>query len=156
MRRVWIGVVLGCFASVLLPGPAHAAAKPPPKLNLAISNFRFCPSAPCTPLDAGYLRTNSGPVSGTDNPLATIDVKRGTTVVWTYMDSTCDAINGCPGHNIWFENGGVGVKKGAVPSNKGPKTITVKINEKPGTTIRYFCTVNGHYMIGMTGILHVT
>ena len=154
MRKLGIGFVLAALATIAVPGAAQAAK--PPKLQLAISNFRFCMTAPCTPLDAGYLRTDTGPVAGTDNPFATINVKRGTTVVWTYMDSTCSAISGCSGHNIWFENGGVGVKKGAVPSNKGPKTITVKITQKPGTTIRYFCTVNGHYMIGMTGILHVT
>jgi uncharacterized cupredoxin-like copper-binding protein len=27
--------------------------------------------------------------------------------------------------------------------------------QKSGTTIRYFCTVNGHYMFGMTGIIQV-
>jgi plastocyanin len=153
MRKLWIGLVLAAVCTALLPGAAQAKA---PKLQLTISNFRFCQSSTCTPLDVGYLRTDTGPVSGTDNPMATINVKRGTTVVWTYRDATCDALGGCPGHNIWFENGGVGVKKGMVPSNKGPKTITVKISQKAGTTIRYFCTVNGHYMLGMTGILHVT
>ena len=152
MRKLWIGLVLACTAMVVLPVSAQAKA---PKLNLVIDNFRFCAASPCTPLDAGYLRTDTGPVSGTDNPLATIDVKRGTTVVWTYMDSFCNAISGCPGHNIYFENGGAGVKKGFTPSNTS-KTITVKITQKPGTTIRYYCTVNGHYMLGMTGILHVT
>jgi plastocyanin len=154
MRKLWIGLALACMVTVGMPLTAQAAKAP--KLNLVIDNFRFCSAAPCTPLDAGYARTDTGPVSGTDNPLATINVKRGTTVVWTYMDSSCDAISGCPGHNINFENGYTGVKKGFAPSNKGPKTITVKITQKPGTTIRYFCTVNGHYMLGMTGILHVT
>lgn len=153
MRKLLIGSVLASVATLALPCAANAAQ--PHKLNLAISNFRFCMAAPCAPLDIGYLRTNSGPVSGSDNPNAVISVKRGTTVVWKYADSTCNAISGCTGHNIWFENGGVGVKKGAVPSNSS-KTITVRITQKPGTTIRYFCTVNGHYMIGMTGILHVT
>jgi len=153
MRKLVIGFVLVSLATVVQPGAAIAAQ--PHKLNLAISNFRFCKAAPCSPFDIGYLRTNTGPVSGSDNPNAVISVKRGTTVVWKYADSTCNAISGCTGHNIWFENGGVGVKKGAVPSNSS-KTITVKITQKPGTTIRYFCTVNGHYMVGMTGILHVT
>ena|SRR5581483_1403188 len=154
MRKLWIGLVLACTVTVALPGAAQAAKTP--KLNLVIDNFRYCAATPCTPLDAAYLRTDTGPVSGTDNPLATISVKRGTTVVWTYKDSFCDALGGCPGHNIYFENGGAGLKKGFTPANKGPKTITVKITQKPGTTIRYFCTVNGHYMLGMTGILHVT
>jgi hypothetical protein len=125
-------------------------------VQLSISNFRFCKAQSCSPLDFGYLRTNTGPVSGTDNSQGTIDVKRGSTVVWTYRDSFCDAISGCSGHNIWFENGAVGVKKGAVPARKGLKTITVKINQKSGTLVRYFCTVNGHYMEGMTGILRIT
>jgi plastocyanin len=155
MRKLLIGLVLASLAAAVLPGVAQAAAKPP-KLQLAISNFRYCKTAPCTPLDAAYLRTDTGPVDGSDNSQAVINVKRGTTVVWTYRDSTCNAINGCPGHNIYFENGGAGIKKGFVPSNKGPKTIVVKISQKPGTTIRYFCTVNGHYMVGMTGVLHVT
>jgi plastocyanin len=154
MRKLLIGFVLTSLAIAVLPGAAQAAKAP--KLQLTISNFRFCKSASCTPLDVGYLRTDTGPVSGTDNPQAAVSVKRGTTVVWTYADSTCNAINGCPGHNIYFENGGAGVKKGFAPANKGPKMITVKITQKPGTTIRYFCTVNGHYMLGMTGVLHVT
>ena len=153
MRKLLIGFVLACTAMLALPGAAQAAKAP--RLNLVIDNFRFCSAAPCTPLDAGYVRTDTGPVSGTDNPFATINVKRGTTVVWKYMDSTCNAISGCPGHNIYFENGRAGVKKGFVPANSS-KTINVKITQKRGTTIRYFCTVNGHYMVGMTGILHVT
>jgi plastocyanin len=153
MRRLWITIVLASSIAALLPGAAQAKA--PPRVQLTISNFRYCKAASCSPLDAGYLRTDTGPVARTDNPQGTIDVKRGSMVVWTYRDSTCNAISGCSGHNIYFENGGAGVKKGAVPSNKGPKTITVKITQKPGTLIRYYCTVNGHYMFGMTGILRI-
>jgi hypothetical protein len=121
-----------------------------------MSNFRYCKAAECSPLDVGYLRTDSGPVMGSDNPQAAIDVKRGSIVVWVYRDSQCDGADGCSGHNIYYENGATGVRKGSVPARKGARTITVTIREKPGTTIRYFCTVNGHYMTGMTGILHIT
>jgi hypothetical protein len=155
MRRLLVGSAVIALMAVVTPGAAEAAPRPP-KVQLSIDNFRFCASAPCTPLDQGYVRTDSGPVAGTDNPNGTISVKRGSIVVWTYRDSTCDSISGCTGHNIWFENGKTGVKQGAVPARKGLRTITVKITQKPGTTIRYFCTVNGHYMIGMTGVLHVT
>lgn len=155
VRKPWIGIVLAFLAAAVVPATAQAATKPP-KVPLTISNFRYCQAESCTPFDVGYIRTDSGPLSGSDNPAATIDVKKGSVVVWTYRDSFCDMLSGCPGHNIYFENGGAGVKKGVVPSNKGPKTITVKITQKPGTTIRYYCTVNGHYMLGMTGILHIT
>jgi hypothetical protein len=154
MRRLWISVVLASSIAFVLP--VAAQAKAPPRVQLTISNFRFCKAASCSPLDTGYIRTDTGPVSGTDNPQGTIDVKRGSVVVWTYRDSFCDAISECPGHNIYFENGGAGVKKGMVPSNKGPRTITVKATQKTGTLIRYYCTVNGHYMEGMTGILRIT
>lgn len=153
MRRLWIAIVL---ASLVVPGTAQAAAKKPPRVTLTISNFRYCKAAECSALDVGYLRTDSGPVPGADNPRAPVDVKRGSVVVWVYRDGMCDDADGCPGHNIYYENGATGVRKGFVPARKGAKTITVKVNEKRGTTIRYFCTVNGHYMLGMTGILRVT
>jgi len=155
MRRIWIGLVIGCLASVLVPAAAQAKPKPP-RLQLAISNFRFCRSAPCSALDAAYARTDSGPVAGTDNPMTVVEVKRGTIVTWTYRDGTCDGLSGCPGHNIYFENGATGVKKGAVPARKGPRTISVKLSQRSGTVIRYYCTVNGHYMFGMTGELRIT
>ena len=155
MRKISVLAVSFVLAAVL-PGAAAQAKIKPPKVQLSISNFRFCQSESCGPQDFGYLRTDMGPVSGTDNPSGTIMVKRGSIVVWTYRDTTCNTISGCPGHNIYFENGKAGIKKGFAPANKGPKTITAKITQKPGTTIRYFCTVNGHYMVGMTGILHVT
>jgi hypothetical protein len=56
------------------------------RLKLTISNFRYCEGQSCTPLDFGYLRTSSGPVMGTDNPTAAVDVKRGTIVTWVYRD----------------------------------------------------------------------
>lgn len=134
--------------------PAHTAAKKAPTLKLSMSNFRFCPETECTPLDIGYLRPTGTAIAGSDNPLEVVDVKRGTIVSWVYRDAQCDEFE-CGGHNVYFENGGAGVRKGFAPSNKGPRTINVKITQKTGTTIRYFCTVNGHDQTGMTGILHV-
>lgn len=131
--------------------PVHAA----PKLKLSISNFRYCQAESCTPLDVGYVRTSMGPVSGLDNPQAVIEVKRGTVVSWVYRDASCDRF-GCPGHNVVFENGTAnGARKGFVAAGKTGKTINVKITQKVGTTIRYFCSVNNHYETGMTGILSV-
>jgi plastocyanin len=93
--------------------------------------------------------------SGLDNPAGAIDVKRGTTVRWVYRDSFCDMI-GCPGHNVVFENGTVqGTRKGFIAAGKMGQAINVKITQKVGTTIRYFCSVNNHYQEGMTGILNV-
>ncbi len=150
MRR--IAVLLLVMGLAGLAGPQIGAA--PKALELSMSNFRFCEGASCTPLDVGYLRTEMGPL-GPDNPQAAIDVKRGTIVTWVYRDSTCDMF-GCPGHNVVFENGSVqGVRKGFTPSGQGEKKISVKITQKAGTSIRYFCSVNNHYQEGMTGILNV-
>ena len=155
MRRIWTCIASVSLAAMVIPGPAQAA-KAPPTVKLTMSNFRYCKAAECSPLDFGYLRTDTGPVPGTDNPNATISVKRGSTVVWVYRDTQCDGADGCSGHNIYFENGATGSRKGYVPARKGPRTITVRMTQKPGTTVRYFCTVNGHYMTGMTGILQIT
>ena len=157
MRALRTFTTVACALALLVPGAADAKpkAKPKPGLVLAMSNFRFCAADPCTPLDTGYLRPSGAPIEGTDNPLAAVDVKSGTLVRWMYADALCDAFN-CGGHNIWFENGKAGVKKGFAASNKGATFIDVKIKQKKGTTIRYFCTVNGHDQTGMTGILNVT
>ena len=156
MRIVRSIVVIGCAIALLVPVAADAKAKPKPGLVLSMSNFRFCAADTCTPLDFGYLRPSDAPIAGTDNPLAVTDVKKGTLVRWVYRDALCDAFS-CGGHNIYFENGKPsGVKKGFAASNKGPTFIDIRITQKPGTTIRYFCTVNGHYMLGMTGVLNVT
>ena len=154
MRLITFFVLV--VATLVPSGRAEPAAKKKaPTLKLTMSNFRFCPETECTPLDIGYLRPTGTPIPGSDNPLEIVDVKRGTIVSWIYRDQQCDDF-GCPGHNVYFENGSTGVKKGQVPSNKGAKAITVKITQKKGTTIRYFCTVNGHDQTGMTGILNVT
>ena len=110
------------LASALLVPAADAKPKPKPKpkpgLVLAMSNFRFCAADPCTPLDIGYLRPNGAPIAGTDNPIAVTDVKSGTLVRWVYADSLCDVFS-CGGHNIWFENGKTGVKKGFARVEQG-------------------------------------
>jgi hypothetical protein len=155
MRIVRSLAVIGCTVLLLIPVSAEAKPKPKPGLVLSMSNFRFCAAASCTPLDIGYLRPAGSPIAGTDNPLAGIDVKKGTLVRWMYRDMLCDAFE-CGGHNIYFENGKSGAKKGFAASNKGATFIDIKITQKAGTTIRYFCTVNGHDMTGMTGILNVT
>ena len=156
MRIIRGVAIVGLALALLVPVAADAKtkAKPKPGLVLTMSNFHFCASETCTPLDTGYLRPNGAPIEGTDNPLAVIDVKAGTLVRWMYRDQLCDAFS-CGGHNIWFENGKSGVKKGFAASNKGATFIDVKLPKTKGT-IRYFCTVNGHDQTGMTGILNVT
>ncbi len=152
MRRIAVLLLVAGLSG--LAGPSVEAAKTK-RLKITISNFRFCEAESCTPLDVGYLRTEMGPVAGTDNSQAAVDVKRGTVVSWVYRDSACDMF-GCPGHNVIFENGTVqGTRKGFVASGKTGKSINVKITQKVGTTIRYFCSVNNHYQEGMTGILNV-
>ena len=149
MRRLVVGAMCALLLTLCVPG-AQAA----PKLELSISNFRFCAAEACTPLDTGYVRTDMGAL-GPDLPLGTITVKRGTTVVWVYRDGFCDTI-GCSGHNVVFEDGSLqGKRKGFTPSGQGEKKISVRITQKAGTTIRYFCSVNNHYQEGMTGVLSV-
>ena len=151
MKRIASAVLLATLVS--LAGPAAEAKTP--RVMLSISNFRFCRTSACTPLDVGYVRTDMGPVSGLDNPQAVIEVRRGSIVSWVYRDGSCDMF-GCPGHNVIFENGTVqGVKKGFVKAGQQGKAINVRIKQKAGTTIRYFCSVNNHYQEGMTGILQV-
>jgi plastocyanin len=147
-------------AMVVAFGPAVGGvrAAEPKTVELTMSNFRYCAATTCTPADAGYMRNKSGPVAGTDNPHAIVDVPEGATVRWTYRDvgpGSCDSFDQCPGHNVKFENGGEGAGKGFTKSRSGTLAITTTINEKPGELIRYFCSVNDHYELGMTGILRV-
>ncbi|MGH2758556.1 MAG: plastocyanin/azurin family copper-binding protein [Actinomycetota bacterium] len=152
MRRIVTVSTCVVLLAAAMGMPASAAKAP--RLDLTISNFRYCEGESCTPLDVGYLRGSDGPV-GVDNPQAPIEVKRGTNVYWIYRDGFCDML-GCPGHNVIFENGTPsGSRKGFVATGGTGKAIKVKIREKVGTTIRYFCSVNNHYETGMTGILHV-
>jgi hypothetical protein len=152
MRR--IATVAVCMGLLGALGPQIPAYAKTPRVNLTISNFRFCQAETCTPIDTAYLRTSDGP-AGLENPAAAIDVKRGSIVYWIYQDEFCDTV-GCPGHNVVFENGTAsGVRKGFVAAGGTGKAIKVKITQKVGTTIQYFCSVNNHYETGMTGILNV-
>jgi plastocyanin len=158
--------ILGLALLVPLGGvlPSRAAT-----VNLTISNFRYCSGSSCLPIDFVYVRNPTGNGLLNKNALAVTLIFRkvvhpGDTVVWTYNDSICDAIAGCPGHAVCFENGTAGGDCGqpAVPSRfaaarSGPTTIsyTVPASTKPGTLLRYFCNVNEHYLFGMTGALLV-
>lgn len=139
--------------------PSRAAT-----LNVTISNFRYCQGDQCLPIDFVYIRNPTGNGLIHKNALlATIvfrdQVKPGDTVVWTYKDGICDAIEGCTGHAVCFENGTSEGDCGdrITPARSGPVTVsyTVPANTPRGTLLRYFCNVNGHYMFGMTGALWV-
>ena len=147
--------IAAALAAATMTALGAAPAQAAPKLELSLSNFRYCEADTCTPLDAGYVRDGDGPVEGLDNPLAVVEVKRGTVVHWIYRDGFCDIV-GCPGHNVVFENGTPnGARKGYIAAGQTGRAIKVKITQKAGTTIRYFCSVNNHYQEGMTGILRV-
>jgi hypothetical protein len=128
-------------------------------VELSMSNFRYCAGTSCTPADQGYVRTSTGPVAGTDNPHGIVDVPEGSTVRWVYRDvgpGSCDFFEQCPGHDVRFEDGSAeGASMGTVKSRSGTSAITATIGRKPGELIRYFCSVNDHYQLGMTGILRV-
>jgi hypothetical protein len=150
--------VVGCTAALLLLAPTAPASAAGATVNLDMSNFRFCRQAPCVPSDQGYLRSpEGGPVPGSDNPTAIVDVPSGATVVWTYRDSMCDAFSVCPGHMVMLENGSPdGEQVGMAPARQGPRTVSYRVHEAPGTLIHYFCNVNHHDQFGQTGILRVT
>jgi plastocyanin len=148
-------------AVLVLGGPALGGvqAAESDTVELSMSNFRYCAGVSCTPADQGYMRTASGPVPGTDNPHGIVDVPEGGTVRWVYRDvgpGSCDFFDQCPGHNVVFEDGSAkGARMGFVKSRSGGAAITATIGGKPGELVRYFCSVNNHYQLGMTGILRV-
>lgn len=140
--------------------PSRAAT-----INVTISNFRFCQGEQCLPFDLVYVRNPTGNGLIHQNALAATlifrdEVRPGDTVVWTYKDSLCDGIAGCPGHAVCFENGTEPGDCGnrITPARSGPVTVsyTIPPGTKPRTLIRYFCNVNGHYQFGMTGALLVS
>lgn len=155
MKAVVLAVVL------ILAGPAvgSAQAVESETTELTMSNFRYCAATTCTPADVGYLRTENGPVPGADNPHGIVDVLDGSTVTWVYRDvgpGSCDSFEQCPGHNVRFEDGSAeGISIGSAKSRSGTTTITAKINQPSGGFIRYFCSINDHYQLGMTGVLRV-
>jgi plastocyanin len=136
--------------------PPAAAAGP----TLQISNFRFCIDPrpiPCDPLDIGYVPnpTTGAPLAPVYSPITTATVNPGDVVTWVYKDAFCDAITGCPGHNVTLTDGTV---VGMAAARSGATTIeyTVPLDAAPGSVIPYFCSVaNAHYKFGMTGALEV-
>ena len=162
-RRLALGLIA---LAIPLAGslPGHAAT-----VNLTISNFRYCSRSSCLPTDFVYVRNPTGNGLIWQNALAFTLVFRkvvhpGDTVVWTYRDSLCDGIAGCPGHAVCFENltvdgdcGQPAVPERFAAARSGPTTITytVPASTPRGTLLRYFCNVNEHYLFGMTGALLV-
>jgi plastocyanin len=151
--------VLAAVFVVAGPLVGSVQAAEPKIVELSMSNFHYCAAKSCTPADQGYARSEEGPVPGTDSPHGTVDVPEGATVRWVYRDvgpGSCDSFEQCPGHNVKFEDGTAkGAGKGFTKARSGELAITTTITEKPGELIRYFCSVNDHYQLGMTGILRV-
>ena len=152
-------IMMAAVFVVAGPVVGSVEAKEAGTVELSMSNFRYCAGTSCTPADAGYMRSENGPVQGTDNPHGIVDVPEGSTVRWVYRDvgpGSCDFFEQCPGHNVKFEDGTAeGVGKGFTKSRSGTGAITATINQSAGELIRYFCSVNDHYQLGMTGILRV-
>jgi hypothetical protein len=157
LRIALATLVLAVPLGVAAPGRAAT-------VNIDVSNFRFCPAAPCLPTDVVYVRNPTGNGLIWQNALAATllfrtEVHPGDTVVWTYKDTLCDGIGGCPGHAVCFENltpeGDCGTR--ILPARSGAVTVsfTVPTNAKNKTLLRYFCNVNNHYVFGMTGALLV-
>jgi hypothetical protein len=151
---------------LLWPAPAPVAADTDGGATVHIwaASFRFCVEPPCQLDDQAYVRNEGGPTPGTDNPDAFVPVRPGDTVVWSYGDKECDsfasgpnALN-CPGHEVWFEadtyGGGF---LGDMPARRGEVTLRWKVpaTVPSGHVLRYFCNVNGHYRLGVTGALVV-
>jgi plastocyanin len=151
--------VLGAVLVVAGPAVGSVQGAEAGTVELSMSNFRYCAGMSCTPADSGYMRTENGPVPGTDNPHGIVDVPEGSTVRWVYRDvgpGSCDFFEQCPGHNVRFEDGSAeGTSIGSAKSRKGTTAITATINQKSGELIRYFCSINDHYQLGMTAILRV-
>jgi hypothetical protein len=152
------------FLPVLL-APAPVAAEPAGASTVRIwaSNFRYCLERPCQLDDQAYVRHEGGPTPGTDNPDAFTPVRPGDTVVWVYGDQECDSFSAtapttCPGHEVEFEPdifGGGWI--GLMPARRGEVTLKWKVPEEvpAGHVLRYFCNVNGHFRLGVTGALVV-
>ncbi len=161
MRTVSIlqraAVLAATLAVVGLPGAPRARADT--TVEISMSNFRYCAAKSCTPFDAGYVRQDNGPVAGTDNPHGIVDVPAGATVKFVYRDTgpgSCDSFQQCPGHNVRIEDGTAeGTRVGGTKARMGELSFTTTVTGQPGTLIRYFCSVNKHWQLGMTGILRV-
>lgn len=180
MRISAVGLLVG---GLLVGATALPAGAEGGRVDIVVSNGHYCRQDPCRLfVDAGYNRRPDGPVAGTDNRQAMIEVSPGNTVVWTYRDTGfCDPVAetpfvDCKGHEVRFEDGTPdgGPRVGFMPSRSGPVTVTwqVPADARSGSLLRYFCTmesetVNGisypagtsvltaHYLYGTTGILKV-
>ena len=170
--RLLMAALAVCVATLLAPAAAARASAPatrpaitypPPTTLLEISRFRYCNNAPCDPDAQGYVRSPSGPIPGTDNPAGVIRIIPGRRVTWTYADDLCDSATAppldCPGHEVRLENGTPegSAPLGYLPARSGPVSFEwyVPKDAKPGTLIRYFCSVKNHYAFGLTGVLEV-
>ena len=161
---VCIGTVLGLASGARASAPATrpAIAYPPPTTLLEVSRFRYCNNAPCDPDAEGYVRGSTGPVPGADNPAGFIRVIPGRRITWTYADDACDSATAapldCPGHEVRLENGTrEGALVGYLPARSGAVSLEwyVPKDARPGTLIRYFCSIRNHYALGLTGVLEV-
>ena len=156
LRVALSALVLAMPLGAALPGRAAT-------VNFTVSNFRYCHRDSCLPTDFVYVRNPTGNGLISSNALAATiiirtEVHRGDTVVWTYKDTLCDGISGCPGHAVCFENGTAEGDCGTriLNARSGPVTATYVVpNVKKGTLLRYFCNINSHYLFGMTGTLLV-
>jgi Beta-propeller repeat len=143
-----------------LPLPAAAAGEPG-TVRISVSNFRFCPEAPCDASDQAYVRTDGGVL--VDNATRFIAVQPGDTVVWTYQDTTCDGLEAgplltCPGHEVQFETGQTARGTvGTMPARQGSPSLVwhVPNDAQPGALYRYYCDLSDHWRLGVTGALLV-
>lgn len=156
-------VLAGLLLLVVPLAPATADPGGGEPVRIWVSNFRFCPQAPCQATDQAYVRVEGGPTPGTDNAEAFVPVRPGDTVVWIYGDTDgCDRFDTppahCPGHGVQFESDPLGVGwVGLMPARRGEVTLTWKVPAEapPGHVLRYYCDVNNHYTLGVTGALAV-
>ena len=170
--RLLVVALAVCLGTVLAPASAASASAPatrpattypPPTTLLEVSRFRYCNNAPCDPDAQGYVRGPSGPVPGADNPAGFIRVIPGRRITWTYADDACDAFAipplDCPGHEVRLENGTPQGSEplGFLPARSAPVSFEwyVPKDARPGTLIRYFCSIRNHYAGGLTGVLEV-
>ncbi|MHB8513240.1 MAG: cupredoxin domain-containing protein [Actinomycetota bacterium] len=172
-RAFLLGAV-AIVSTLSFGAPAHATGA---TVRIQMSNFRYCPDIdtrpgglPCDPLDVAYIPYEStglvpgespgAPIQPQYNPVVTINVHPGDTVVWTYRDSTgCDSFSLpqalCRGHQVKFV---YGKYVGMVNRQQEGSSIsfTIPTNFQPGTYLPYYCPVNMfHYGLGMIGVLKV-
>jgi hypothetical protein len=168
MRVRGMALVVAAVVPLALIAPAGASTRhrSPPVVNLVINGFRFCKTAPCSPLDTAYLRS---PLGGSlfDNKSAFITIKAGSIVRWTYEDTGtpgCDEFKVgpvvCPGHEVRIDNGTAGGgRQIGFAAARSSKTQVISWYIPPsyaGQTIHYFCNINMHWLFGLTGVLKIT